>query len=112
MKIKRIAMSEIDEKTFDKIKKMNDMTSDEALSFCVQSTYNQLVYHKGMIATNEPKKSDANESLLLKEILEYVKLLVKSNKDLPPKSNPEKMEEYVNGTSRFDDLVLRKIKGE
>lgn len=97
MKVKRIAMNEADEQTLNKLKKIYKMTNDEIISFCIQSTFLNTSVHQ-------------NNNRNIEKILEYVMLLVKTSKDLPSYEHYEQMEKTVESTSRFEELIEKKIK--
>ncbi len=97
MPIKRISMSIEDEFLFEKLKKKYKMTNDEALSYCVRAA---------MSKANELE--DIKNTL--DRTLEYIKLMVKVNKDLPQNDDYELMRRTVNSTSRFEELIEDKLK--
>lgn len=97
MPLKRINMSVEDELLFEKLKKKYKMTNDETLSFCVRS------------ATDKMNESEIIKKEL-KKTLEYVKLLVKVNKELPTLDEKEQMNKVVHSTSRFEEMIEEKIE--
>lgn len=97
MPIKRISMSIEDELIFEKLKKKYRMTNDEALSYCVRAA---------MSKANELEEIKKE----LDRSLEYIKLLVKVNKDLPKSEDYEQMKRTVNLDSRFEDLIEEKLR--
>ncbi len=97
MPTKRISMSSEDELLFEKLKRKYKMTNDEALSFCVRAATDK------MNELNDIKKD-------LEKTLEYVKLLVKVNKDLPTIADKEQMNKVVNSISRFEEMIEEKIE--
>lgn len=99
MKIKRIAMSESDEQTLDKLKKKFKMNNDEILSFCIQTTNAKVM------------ENDQLHFEILK-CLEYIKLLVKTSHNLPTRSNEQEMQRIVSSSSRFEEMIVNKIKDE
>lgn len=67
-------------------------------------------YYKNVIENNMGYVNDVNYKLSM--IFEYVSLLVKSNKDLPPMINFDEMQTIVNSPSRFEQLIKNKIDRE
>lgn len=90
-------MSIEDELIFEKLKKKYRMTNDEALSYCVRAA---------MSKANELEEIKKE----LDRSLEYIKLLVKVNKDLPKSEDYEQMKRTVNLDSRFEDLIEEKLR--
>ena len=92
-------MSESDEQTLDKLKKKFKMNNDEILSFCIQTT-NAKVMENDLLHLDVLK------------CLEYIKLLVKTNHDLPTRLDEEEMRRVVTSSSRFEEMIIDKIKNE
>ena len=94
MPTKRIYMSDTDEKIFNQIKKKENITTEELIS--------KMIYFY-----DEQKISQlTNEIEFIKE---SVLLLIKGNPHLPSANEPDRMFEYVNKNSRFNDLITRKV---
>ena len=90
-------MSESDEQTLAKIKQKYRLNNDEAISLCIQTTYAKIL-----------ENTEIHEDII--KTLEYVKLLVKTNPNLPSRDQEEQMSQVVNRESRFEKLIEEKVK--
>ena len=89
MKYKRINLSDEDAKIFDLLKQEKNMTNEELMSELIRSYY-----------------THSNE---LDVLLEYIKLLVKTNGELKQYTSEEEMYQVVNNESRFNSLIEEKL---
>ncbi len=69
------------------------------MSFCIQTT-NAKVMENDLLHLDVLK------------CLEYIKLLVKTNHDLPTRLDEEEMRRVVTSSSRFEEMIIDKIKNE
>ena len=67
-------------------------------------------YYKNVIENDIEHIDDINYKLNM--IIEYVSLLVKSSKDLPPIVKLDEMKTMVDSPSRFEKLIKDKIDKE
>lgn len=97
MKVKRIKISDEDDVLLELIKQKEKLTNEELFS--------KMIHHFADSANREIDK-------YILEILEYVKLLVKCNTNLPSSNEPEKMKKIVMSESRFSNYIKEKINDE
>lgn len=93
MKVKRIKISDEDDVLLELIKQKEKLTNEELFS--------KMIHHFADSANREIDK-------YILEILEYVKLLVKCNTNLPSSNEPEKMKKIVMSESRFSNYIKEK----
>lgn len=89
MKYKRINLNDEDAAIFDMLKKIKNMNNEELMSLLIRSYY---AY-----------------SSELDLMLEYIKLLVKTNSELKQYASEEEMKMVVNNDSRFQKLIKEKL---
>ena len=97
MKTKRIKINDEDDALFNRIKKIEDINADELFSKMIHNYY----------ADRESKTELQNQISVLEE---YIKLLVKSNGNLPKEDDA--MNALVDAVSRFDSIIREKVKNE
>ncbi len=93
-----------DVKKFELIVKFLNKSKKDSMSEVIN------YYYKNVIESDKKHIDDINYKLNM--IIEYVGLLVKSNKDLPPIVKPDEMQTMVNSPSRFEQLIKNKINKE
>lgn len=89
MKCKRINLSDEDAALFELIKQKENITNEELISLLIRSYY--------------------THSSELDLILEYIKLLVKTNSELKQYASEDEMKMVVNNDSRFQKLIKEKL---
>lgn len=93
-----------DVKKFELIVKFLNKSKKDSMSEVIN------YYYKNVIENDIEHIDDINYKLNM--IIEYVSLLVKSNKDLPPIVKLDEMQTMVNSPSRFEKLIRDKIDKE
>lgn len=97
---KRVNLSDEDALLFDVLKEKEGVSNEEMWSLLISSY------------SNSKLKNEEQLNKLFKEIQivkEYVMLLVKTDPNLPTRTEPDKMLDYVNSDSRFHKLIEKKI---
>lgn len=93
-----------DVKKFELIVKFLNKSKKDSMSEVIN------YYYKNVIENDIEHIDDINYKLNM--IIEYVSLLVKSSKDLPPIVKLDEMKTMVDSPSRFEKLIKDKIDKE
>lgn len=98
MSVKRIRINQVEERMLEEIKRKKNLNNEEVFNQMIRDQYAKIFIENDGIAIDFD---------LLKEIKEYILLLIKNSPTLPTDVN--EMKHLVLSSSRFENPVMEKI---